>query len=147
MINLFSLFLIFALHAMEGCPDCNPITEAPKVPVEVLKMQQWCIKGISEILNHIPEHVDGSEILVAFDWDQTISRKEGRHELRDTLFPSILKKLYERKMKSMIITARVKGLSLHGGETNGKSYSGAYVRDTIQQCNNDMLKAMGMYSA
>jgi hypothetical protein len=108
-------------------------------PTHAVIAKEGCIKKISEILNHLPKKGATDAI---FDWDETISSKNGEYEMREmdphTGTLSVLKKLHEKEIGTMVLTARLSGIGLAGDE----DMSGQKVKETLEVYIKQMIKAL-----
>jgi|GEM_PF-4421334 len=96
-------------------------------------VKQGCIKQISEIFNHLPK--EGITVAI-FDWDESISSKDGGYNMREidphTGTLAVLTKLHDKKIGTMVLTARLSGLGLKGDDSTSAHDLKKYLDDYIK---------------
>lgn len=108
-------------------------------PTQAIIEKEGCIKKINEVLNHLPKSGATDAI---FDWDETISLQNAEYEIRET-DPhtgtlAVIKKLHEKEIGTIVLTARLSGIGLKGDE----QMSAQEVKKTLDGDIKHMIKAL-----
>ncbi|MBX3487506.1 MAG: DUF2608 domain-containing protein [Candidatus Paracaedibacteraceae bacterium] len=117
-------------------------TGLTKSQAEIVQAQ--CIRSITEIKDAISKIDPSEKTIAALDWDQTISSEEGNYELREGFKTTkAIIDLHTKRIKAFILTARLKGVGIEGGITDGRYYPKEEIDDLIVDQVNEMRKKLG----
>lgn len=106
------------------------------------------INHIHEILEYLPleDPLLPNSMIGVFDWDQTVSNKDGQNEPRekgDNGTLNTINQIHNFGINTCILTARLNGFGLHGGILNEKEYTGAKIRMIVDDNVNRILQILG----
>lgn len=106
------------------------------------------ITKINDIMKYIPseEIISQGNTIGVFDWDQTISYKNGKDEPRENETNGTLDTLHQIQnlgIKTCILTSRLQGLGLNGGKWNGKEITHEEIIKNVDQNVSGMIKVLG----
>lgn len=106
------------------------------------------IDHIHEILEYLPleDSLPPNSMIGVFDWDQTVSVKNGENKPRETGWNGTLETIHQIHnfgVNTCILTARLNGFGLHGGTLNGKKYTAANIRIVADDNVDQFLQILG----